>query len=152
VGVSAGDARVDETRIDTGLRVDTKDADELADKTSRTAGGPAEAPAGDAPADARDDVRADAPGDVRADGQADVTAEVKANGAVGAKADATDAADEEPEDSTKVDEFRLSDLASEDTRARTQRSAPAKSARGAASANDSTDTATASARSPKDKM
>jgi len=48
-----------------------------------------------------------------------------------------------------VDEFRLSDLASEETRGQTRPSAPAKSG-STPSAGDTT--TTSSARSPKDKM
>jgi hypothetical protein len=52
-----------------------------------------------------------------------------------------------------VDEFRLDDLANEDTRVHTRRSGSAKPAGDEAPADDEkTDAATSSARSPKDKM
>jgi hypothetical protein len=59
--------------------------------------------------------------------------------------------EDEPKDATKVDEFRLDDLANEETRV--QRSAAsAKSSESKPAADDTTDAATSSARSPKDKM
>jgi hypothetical protein len=101
VGSSAGDARVDETRIDTGLRVDTKLADELA---SKSAGGPADA-------------------------------------------------DEEPADSTKIDEFRLSDLDDEETRLQAVPDASAETSDEEKPADDEkTDEKVSGSRSPKDKM
>ncbi len=52
-----------------------------------------------------------------------------------------------------VDEFRLGDLASNETRVQTRRSRSAKSSDDEKPADDEkTDAATSSARSPKDKM
>jgi len=61
--------------------------------------------------------------------------------------------DDEPKDATKIDEFRLDDLANEVTRAQQRPSTSAKSSEGASSTDDDkTGATTASARSPKDKM
>jgi hypothetical protein len=96
---------VDETRIDSNLRVDRKD---VADLAGKTAGGPADA-------------------------------------------------DDEPKDSTKIDEFRLDDLAGDETRAGT---APKNGADGIDAddsegsddeGNATAEKTAASARSPKDK-
>jgi vacuolar-type H+-ATPase subunit H len=97
VGVGAGDARVDETRIDTNLKVDAKVADELA---VQTAGGPVET-------------------------------------------------DDEPADSTKVDAFRVDDLANEETRVQARPNGSADA--GADDADAKIDAARSSARSPKGK-
>ena len=97
VGVGAGDARVDETRIDTNLRVDADVAEELSGKS------------GDDPK-------------------------------------ASDA-DDEPADSTKVDEFRLNDLADEETRVQ---ALPDRSA-ATDSGDDKTDESGAGSRSAKGK-
>ncbi len=100
VGSGAGDARVDETRIDTGLRVDTKLADERAGKS---VGGPADA-------------------------------------------------DEEPADSTKIDEFRLSDLDDEETRVQAVPEASAETSDEEAADDEKADETVSGSRSPKDKM
>ena len=100
VGTGAGDARVDETRIDAGLRVDTKVAEDLA---SKSAGGPV-------------------------------------------------ADDEEPADSTKIDEFRLSDLDDEETSVQAAASPSDNAVDDKPADDEKTDEAAAGSRSPKDKM
>ena len=132
VGLGAGDARVDETRIDTDLRVDPKDADELA---SKTAGGPAEAKQGDDGKDEDEEL-------------AELLADLDE--------------DEEPADATKVDEFRLNDLAKDQTSGQAKPDASVQSAddeKPSESPDDekaadvkTTKAASGSRRSPKDKM
>jgi hypothetical protein len=60
--------------------------------------------------------------------------------------------DEEPADSTKIDEFRLSDLADEETRVQAVPDAVADKANAEPAEDEKTDETVSGSRSPKDKM